>query len=41
MAGEASGGGTHCKCRIPIVDPVVVSLGNPFRGIISFVFDDG
>jgi len=33
VAGEARGGGTHCKCRIPIVDPVVVSLGIPFGAI--------
>jgi len=37
VAGDTWGGGTHCKCRIPIVDPVVVSLGIPF-GAIFFRF---
>jgi len=38
-AGDTWGGGTHCKCHIPIMDPVVVSLGIPFR-VIFLLFND-
>ena len=41
VACDTRDGGTHCKCRILIVDPVVVSLGIPFGAIFLLFNGDG